>query len=113
MKAFLFWIPLVTMESSLAALRTHNRKKLGGLYGVLHDFASDLRTLRHILMAVLRPSLEHGCEVRNANNCQARALESIQFYALNLQDKIFEIKLIKEALNKRECEEFEMHGLTT
>ena len=27
---------------------------------------------------------------------------------LNLQDKILEIKLIKEALDKRECEEFEM-----
>ena len=27
---------------------------------------------------------------------------------LNLQDKILEIKLIKEALNKRECEELEM-----
>ena len=27
---------------------------------------------------------------------------------LNLQDKILEIKLIKEALERRECEEFEM-----
>ena len=27
---------------------------------------------------------------------------------LNLQEKILEIKLIKEALDKRECEEFEM-----
>ena len=26
---------------------------------------------------------------------------------LNLQDKVLKIKLIKEALNKRECEEFE------
>ena len=27
---------------------------------------------------------------------------------LNLQDKALELKLIKEALDKRECEEFEM-----
>ena len=27
---------------------------------------------------------------------------------LNFQDKILEIKLIEEALDKRECEEFEM-----
>ena len=27
---------------------------------------------------------------------------------MNLQDKILEIKLIKEALDRRECEEFEM-----
>ena len=27
---------------------------------------------------------------------------------MNLQDKILEIKLIKESLDKRECEEFEM-----
>ena len=29
-------------------------------------------------MAVLRPSLEYGCEVWNANKCQAKVLESIQ-----------------------------------
>ena len=139
-------------------------------------------------MAVLRPSLECGCEVWNANKCQAKALESIQLRAckyilgcsittcdepvladlgletlkyrrdfrklkwhykikhmnderlpfkllanerdkvkskgqprkcwiahvnslrkeLDLQDKILERKLIKEALDRRECEEFEM-----
>ena len=38
-----------------------NRQKLGGLYRVAHNFALDLRTRRHILMAVLRPSLENIC----------------------------------------------------
>ena len=59
----------------------HNRKKLGGLYRVLHKFSLDLRTRRHILMAVLRRSLEYGSEVWNANKCQANALESIQLRA--------------------------------
>ena len=58
-----------------------NRQKLGGMYRVLHNFALDLRTRRHILMAVLRPSLEYGCEVWNANKCQAKTLESIQLRA--------------------------------
>ena len=33
-------------------------------------------------MAVLRPSLEYGCEMWNTNKCQAQALESIQLYVL-------------------------------
>ena len=165
-----------------------NRQKLGGMYRVLHNFALDLRTRRHILMAVLRPSLEYGCEVWNTNKCQPKALESIQLRAckyilgcsvttcdepvradlglntlknrrdfrklkwyrkvmsmnderlpykllsnewdkvkckgrpkkswlaqvdilkkeLGLQDRVLDLKLIKEALDKRECEEFKM-----
>ena len=54
-----------------------NKQKLGGLYRVLHNFALDLRTHRHMFMAVLRPSLEYGCEVWNTNKQQAKALESI------------------------------------
>ena len=33
-----------------------------------------------ILMAVLRPNLEYGCEVWNTNKCQTKALESIQLH---------------------------------
>ena len=175
-------------DKHIKSLIVRNRQKLGGLYRVLHNFALDLRTRRHILMAVLRPSLEYGCEVWNANKCQAKALESIQLRAckyilgcsvttcdepvladlgletlkyrrdfrklkwyykvkrmtderlpfkllanewdtvktrgrprkcwvarvnslkkeLNLQDKILELKQVKEALVKRECEKFEM-----
>ena len=175
-------------DKHIKSLIIRNRQKLGGLYRVLHNFALDLTTRRHILMAVLRPSLEYGCEVWNTNKCQARALESIQLRAckyilgcsvttcdepvladlgletlkyrrvfrklkwyykikrmneerlplklitnewdkvktkgrprkcwlahinslkkeLNLQDKVLEIKQVKEALVKRECEEFEM-----
>ena len=51
------------------------------MYRVLHNFALDLRTRRHLLMAVLRPSLENGCEVWNTNKCQAKDLESIQWHA--------------------------------
>ena len=32
-------------------------------------------------MAVLRPSLEYGCEVWNTNKCQDKGLESIQLCA--------------------------------
>ena len=32
-------------------------------------------------MAVLRPTLEYGCELWNTNKCQAKALESIQLRA--------------------------------
>ena len=175
-------------DKHIKSIIVHNRQKLGGLYRVLHNFSLDLRTRRHILMAVLRPSWEYGCEVWNANKCQAKALESIQLRAckyilgcsmttcdepvladlglealkyridfrklkwhykiklmnderlpfkllanewdkvkskgrprkcwlahvnplrkeLDLQDKILERKLIKEALDRRECEEFEM-----
>ena len=59
----------------------HNKQKLGALYRVLHHFALDIRTHTHILMAVLRPSLEYGCEVWNTNKCQDKALESIQLHA--------------------------------
>ena len=68
-------------DKHIKSLIVRNRQKLGGLYRVLHNFALDLRTRRHILMAVLRPSLEYGCEVWNANKCQAQALESIQLRA--------------------------------
>ena len=63
------------------SLIVRNKQKLGGLYRVLCNFALDLITCRHILMAVLRPSLEYGCDVWNANKCQAKALESIQLRA--------------------------------
>ena len=62
-------------------LIVHNRQKLGGLYQVLHNFAWNLRTRRHILMAVLQPSLKYGCVVWNTTKCQAQALESIQLRA--------------------------------
>ena len=51
------------------------------MYKVLHNFAVDLRTRTHILMAVLQPSLEYDCEVWNANKFQAKPLESIQLRA--------------------------------
>ena len=175
-------------DRHIKSLLIRNRQKLGGLYRVLHNFALDLKTRRHIFMAVLRPSLEYGCEVWNTNKCQAKALESIQLRAckyilgcsvttcdepvradlgleslkcrrdfrklrwyrkimcmnnkrlpikllsneweivrckgrprkswlakldvlkkeLDLQDKVLDIKVIKEALAKRECEQFEM-----
>ena len=56
----------------------HDKQKLGSLYQVLHNFALDLRTRRHIYMAVSRPSLEYGCEVLTTNKCQTKALESVQ-----------------------------------
>ena len=52
-----------SLDKRIKSLITCNKQKLGGLYGVLHNFALDLRTRRHIFMAVLRPSLEYGCEV--------------------------------------------------
>ena len=175
-------------DKHIKSLITRNRQKLSGMYRILHNFDLDLRTRRHILMAVLRPSLEYGCEVWNTNKCQTKALESIQLRAckyilgcsittcdepvhadlgletlkrrrdfrklkwyrkimrmneerlprkllsnewdkaktkgrpkkcwlaqvqslrkeLNLPDKALEVKQIKEALYKRECEEFEI-----
>ena len=65
-------------DKHIKLLITRKRQKLGGLYKVLHNFAMDLRTCRHILMAVLRPSLEYSCEVWSANKSQAKALELIQ-----------------------------------
>ena len=37
----------------------------------MHNIALALRTHRHVLMAVLRPSLEYGCEVCNTNKLRA------------------------------------------
>ena len=68
-------------DKHIKFLIMRNRQKLGGMYRVLHNFALDLRTHRHILMAVLQPSLEYGCEVWNTIKCQAKALESIQLCA--------------------------------
>ena len=48
---------------------------------ILHDFTLDLRTHRHIFMAVLQPSLEYGCKVWTTNKCQAKSLESVQLRA--------------------------------
>ena len=47
----------------------------------MHNFVLDLRTRRHIIMTVLRPTLEYDCEVWNTNKCQAKVLESIQLGA--------------------------------
>ena len=49
-------------DKHIKSLVVHNKQKWGGLYQVLHNFALDLKTCRHILMGVLRPSLEYGCE---------------------------------------------------
>ena len=61
-------------DKHIKLLIVRNRQKLGSLCRVLHNMALDLR-------AVLRPSLEYGCEVRNPNKCQAKTLESIQLRA--------------------------------
>ena len=45
-------------DKHIKSLLVCNMKKLGGLYRVLHNFSLNLTTRRHILMAVLRPSLE-------------------------------------------------------
>ena len=55
-------------------LMIRNKQKLGGLSRVLHNFALDLRTRKHIFMDVLRPILEYGCKVWNTNKCQAKVL---------------------------------------
>ena len=60
---------------------TRNRYKLSGLYKVFHNLALDFKNCRHILMVVLRPILEHGCEVWSATKSQANPLESIQLRA--------------------------------
>ena len=60
------------------SLIMRNRQKLGGVNWILHNFALDLRTSRHILMAVLWPSLEFGWVVWKTSKHQAKALESIQ-----------------------------------
>ena len=68
-------------DKHIKALLIQGKQKLGSLYRVLHNFALDLKTRRHIFMAVLRPSLEYGCEVWNTTKCQDKALESIQLRA--------------------------------
>ena len=60
-KAFPFWIPIVTLELSLVVMghgiSTLNpcikAETIDGVYRVLHNFALDLRTRGHFLMAVL------------------------------------------------------------
>ena len=51
------------------------------MYQVLYNFALDLRTHRHILMAMLQSSLEYGCEVWSATKCQAKATECTELHA--------------------------------
>ena len=59
------------------SLVIHNKQELNGLYWVLHNFAVDYRTHRHVLMALLQPSLKYGYEMWNTNKCQPKSLESI------------------------------------
>ena len=59
----------------------YNKQKFGELYCVLQGFAVNLKSHRHIYMAMLQPSLGKGCEVWNTNKCVAKALESMQFCA--------------------------------
>ena len=59
---------------------TPHVENVGVVYRVIHNFALDV-THRHIFMAMLRPSLEYGCEVWSTNKCQDKALESIQLCA--------------------------------
>ena len=47
----------------IKSLVVSHKQKLGGLHQVLHNFGLDIRTRRHILMAVLQPSLKYGYEV--------------------------------------------------
>ena len=63
------------------SLVIRNKQRFGALYWVLHNFALDWRIRRHILMAVLPPSLEYGCQAWNTNKCQVKALECIQLHA--------------------------------
>ena len=58
-------------DKHIKSLVVCNRQMLGGLYHILHNLALDLRTRRHILVAVLGPSLKYGCKVWNTNQCQA------------------------------------------
>ena len=69
-----------SLDKHTKSLVVCNKQKLGGLYQVLHKFTLDLKTLRHILIAVVRQTLEYGCEAWKINKCQAKALiESIQY----------------------------------
>ena len=61
-KAFLFWILSylciefssdVSWDKHIKSLVVRNKQKLDCLYRVLDNFALDLRTRRHILVAVL------------------------------------------------------------
>ena len=56
-------------------------KKLGTLDQILHNFALDLRTHTHILIAVLRLILEYDCDMSNINKCPTKALESVELRA--------------------------------
>ena len=64
-------------DTHIKSLVVCKKQKIGNWFRNLHNFAFDLRTHRHVLMAVLWPSLAYGCEVWYANKCQAKAFESI------------------------------------
>ena len=50
-------------DKHIKLLKICNRQMLDGLYRVLQILTLDLSTRRHILMAVLGPSLEYSCDV--------------------------------------------------
>ena len=68
-------------DAHIKSLMICNKQKLGGLYQILHNYALDLQTCKHIFMAILRPGWEYVCEVWGVNKGQAKALESIQLRA--------------------------------
>ena len=53
------------------------RKKVNHLHSVVSNRDTNLSACRLLLLAVVRPTLEYGSEVWEANKSQAAALESV------------------------------------
>ena len=68
-------------DKHIKSLVVSGRQKLGALYRILHNYALDISSRKHVFMSILRPSLEYACEVWTVNKCQSKALESIQLRA--------------------------------
>ena len=53
------------------------RKKVNQLHSVISNRDINVSARRMLLLSVVRPTLEYGCEVWEGNKTQAAALESV------------------------------------
>ena len=62
---------------NIRRLLDNGRRRVNKLHKVINNRNNNLSALRHLLLSVIRPSIEYGSEVWEGNKSHADSLESI------------------------------------